>query len=93
MYWFPPDDPQERVEHALSVARALTSLGLVVATVGLIAIVVTVVLALVGVVGWDDAGITAFGILAATVLSGVAAYGSGTNVGLSAVRLQEALRK
>ena len=93
MYLFPPDDPQERVEHALSVARALTSLGLVVAVVGLISIAVTLVLAFMGAVGWEQAGITTFGILAATVLSGVAAYGSGTNVGLAAVRLQESLRK
>jgi hypothetical protein len=93
MYWFPPDDPQERVEHALSVARMLTSLGLVVAMVGLLAIGMTALLGFLGVLGWEEAGIAAFGILAATVLSGVAAYGSGTNVGLSAVRLQETLRK
>jgi hypothetical protein len=49
--------------------------------------------AFMGAVGWEQAGITTFGMLAATVLSGVAAYGSGTKVGPAAVRLQESLRK
>jgi hypothetical protein len=52
-------------------------------------VVVTLTLAITGSMGWQRALISAFGILAATVLSGATAYGSGTNIGLSAARLWE----
>jgi type IV secretory pathway VirB2 component (pilin) len=86
---FDPGDLQGRVEHALKVERFLTWLGWLVAMVGVVAVVVTLTLAITGSMGWQRALISAFGILAATVLSGATAYGSGTNIGLSAARLWE----
>ena len=84
---FEPDDLQGRVEHALKVERFLTTLGWFVAAVGVVAVAITLVMAVTGAMGWQRALASAFGILAATVLSGAAAYGSGTNIGLSAARL------
>lgn len=88
MAWFAPDDVQGRIAHAFRVERFLVSLGYGVAAVGVLAIVWTLVGALIGDTGWSRAVTTSFGILAATVLSGAAAYASGTSVGLAAARLK-----
>lgn len=89
MWSFDPDDVDARVAHAFKVERILTLLGYVVAVVGLMGIGWTLFEAVSGDIAWTRAGVTGFGILAATVLSGAAAYGSGTNVGLAAMRLRE----
>lgn len=85
--WFDPDDVDGRVAHALKVERVLTSLGYAVAAVGVLGILWTLFEAVTGDLTWTRAGVTSLGILAATVLSGAAAYGAGTNIGLSALRL------
>lgn len=88
-----PHDVTGRIAHGLKVERTLIWLGWVVALVGVLAIAYEVGSALVGATSWSRAVVTSFGILAATVLSGAAAYGSGTNVGLAAVRLQRDMSK
>lgn len=88
-----PSDYAGRIEHGLKVERTLIWLGWCVALVGVLAIAYEIVSALVGATSWSRAVVTAFGILAVTVLSGATAYGSGTNVGLAAVRLQRDLTK
>jgi predicted anti-sigma-YlaC factor YlaD len=93
MAWFGPDDVEGRIAHAFKVERFLVWLGYSVAVVGVLAIVWTVGGALIGNTGWTRAVVTSFGILAATVLSGAAAYASGTNVGLAAARLKRDVEK
>jgi hypothetical protein len=93
MAWFGPDDVEGRIEHALRVERILVNLGWFVAGVGVVAVVSTLGTAVVGETSWSRALVAAFGILAATVLSGAAAYGSGTNIGLAAMRLKRDLTK
>lgn len=88
----PPDDPHDKVEHALRVSKYLTALGLFVAVVGIVAVGYAVWLAVAGDLSWQRAFAAAFGVLAATVLSGAAAYGAGTNIGLSAERLRTSLQ-
>lgn len=92
MAWFAPDDAEGRVEHALKVERLLVNLGYLVAAIGVLGILVTLFEAVTGSISWYRAGMLALGVLTATVLSGAAAYGSGTNIGLSAMRLQEQIR-
>jgi len=92
----PGHDAQDyagRIAHGLQVERTLIWLGYCVAVVGLLAIGYEIVSAIAGATSWSRAVVTAFGILAVTVLSGATAYGSGTNVGLAAVRLQRDLSK
>ncbi|HQR78987.1 MAG TPA: hypothetical protein PLT68_02080 [Actinomycetota bacterium] len=93
MAWFAADDYEGRIRHALKVERTLVNLGYLVAVIGMLAIVLEVGSAVVGQASWSRVLVTSFGILAATVLSGAAAYASGTNVGLAAVRLRRDLEK
>lgn len=93
MAWFGPDDVQGRIAHGFAVERLLVRLGYFVAVVGVLAIIWTIGGALIGNEEWSRAVVTSFGILAATVLSGAAAYGSGTNVGLAAARLKRDVEK
>jgi hypothetical protein len=88
MGWFGPDDVEARIAHAFKVERFLVNLGYFVAVVGVLAIAWEIVRALLGSTDWSRALVSSFAILAATVLSGAAAYGSGTNVGLAAARLK-----
>jgi predicted anti-sigma-YlaC factor YlaD len=90
---FGPDDVQGRIAHAFRVERFLVWLGYLVAVTGVLAIAWTLLSALIGDTGWARAATTSFGILAATVLSGAAAYASGTNVGLAAARLKRDVEK
>lgn len=83
---------EARIAHAFKVERVLTWLGWTVAVVGVLAIAGEVGSAIAGATSWSRAVVTSFGILAATVLSGATAYGSGTNVGLAAARLQRDLQ-
>jgi hypothetical protein len=86
-----PRDAEARIAHALKVERVLIWLGWTVGVVGILAIMWEVGSALLGATSWSRAVVSSFGILAATVLSGATAYGSGTNVGLAAARLQRDL--
>lgn len=79
------------MDHALKVEHFLITLGWFVTGVGVLGIAATIGAAVFGDTSWQRALAGAFGILAATVLSGAAAYGSGTNIGLSAMRLQRDL--
>lgn len=88
-----PDDFAGRIEHGFKVERTLIWLGWFVALVGVLAIVYEIGSAVIGATSWSRAVIASFGILAATVLSGATAYGSGTNVGLAASRLRRDLSK
>lgn len=90
---FGPEDVQGRITHALKVERTLLALGWLVAVVGVLAIAWEIGSAVLGYTSWTRAGLSSFGILAATVLSGATAYGSGTNIGLAAMRLQRDLRR
>ncbi len=93
MAWLSPNDVEGRIQHALRVERVLVNLGWFVAVVGVVAVLATLGTALWGETSWSRALVAAFGILAATVLSGAAAYGSGTNIGLAAVRLKRDVDK
>jgi hypothetical protein len=88
-----PEQIEARIAHALKVERVLLWLGWIVAVVGALAILWQVGAAILGATSWSRAVVTSFGILAATVLSGATAYGSGTNVGLGAARLQRDLTR
>lgn len=90
-YSFDDDDYAGRIEHAFAVERILTWLGWLVAGVGVLAILWQLGAAVLGITDWSRAVYVCLGILAATVLSGATAYGSGTNVGLAAARLRRDL--
>jgi hypothetical protein len=77
----------ERVEHALMVERVLTRLGWLVLMLGVIGLGAIASQWLLGDLTAEKALAAAGGTTLATILSGAAAYGSGTNIGLSAARL------
>ena len=79
--------------HGLKVERFLIWLGYCVGVLGVLSMLWSLGGAVVGTTTWPRAITVAFGILAATVLSGATAYASGTNVGLAAVRLWRDSRK
>jgi hypothetical protein len=89
-------EPQARiaakVEHAREVEGFLVRLGWAVAALGLLGVVVYAVLWGLGDLGTDQAISLILGTCLATILSGATAYGSGTNVGLGAERLEIAAR-
>jgi hypothetical protein len=78
---------RERVEHAKTTERFLLRLGWLVLALGITSLVVTGVLLLHGDITMEQALATVFGVIISGILSGAAAYSSGTNIGLGASRL------
>src|ERR1700733_14972292 len=89
-------DPQARitakVEHAREVEGFLLRLSGGGGVLGLIGVVVYAVLWGLGDLSTEQAISLILGTCLATILSGATAYGSGTNVGLGAERLELAAR-
>ena len=89
-------EPQERitakVEHAREVEGTLRRLGWSVAVLGLAGVAVFAVLWGLGDLDIEQAISLILGTCLATTLSGATAYGSGTNIGLGAERLEIAAR-
>ena len=89
-------EPQARiaakVEHAREVEGFLRRLGWSVAVLGLVGVAVFAVLWALGDLSAEQAISLILGTCLATILSGATAYGSGTNVGLGAERLEIAAR-
>jgi len=89
-------EPQARitakVEHAREVEGFLRRLGWSVAVLGVIGVAVYGVLWGLGDLSTEQAISLILGTCLATILSGATAYGSGTNVGLGAERLELAAR-
>ncbi len=89
-------EPQARitakVEHAREVEGFLRRLGWSVAVLGLVGVAVYGVLWGLGDLNTDQAISLILGTCLATILAGATAYGSGTNVGLGAERLELAAR-
>jgi hypothetical protein len=81
------EEIDERVEHGLIVERVLTRLGWLVLMLGVIGLGTIALQWLWGDLTAEKALAAAGGTALATILSGAAAYGSGTNIGLSAARL------
>ena len=81
-----------KVEHAREVEGFLLRLGWSVAVLGLAGVAVYAVLWGLGDLNTDQAISLILGTCLATILSGATAYGSGTNVGLGAERLEIAAR-
>jgi len=81
-----------KVEHAREVEGFLLRLGWSVAVLGLVGVAVYAVLWGLGELNIDQAISLILGTCLATILSGATAYGSGTNVGLGAERLEIAAR-
>jgi hypothetical protein len=81
----------ERVEHAKSTERFLLRLGWLVLALGVTSLVITGVLLIHGDITMEQALATVFGVIISGILSGAAAYSSGTNIGLGASRLVLAL--
>lgn len=81
-----------KVEHAREVEGFLLRLGWSVAVLGLVGVVIYAVLWGLGDLNTDQAIGLILGTCLATILSGATAYGSGTNVGLGAERLELAAR-
>ena len=86
-----PEEVAEKVEHARMVERVLVRLGWLVLVLGLLTVVGTLVELAVGDISVDRALGVILGTALAGILSGVTAYGSGVNVGLSAERLSQAV--
>jgi uncharacterized membrane protein YbhN (UPF0104 family) len=82
----------EKVERARHVEGFLQRLGWSVVVLGFIGVVVYLVLWGLGDLNTDQAVSLILGTCLATILSGATAYGSGTNVGLGAERLEIAAR-
>ncbi|MFZ4584272.1 MAG: hypothetical protein ACOYNI_03510 [Acidimicrobiia bacterium] len=78
----------ERVQYAHRVARVLRGLGWFVAAVGVVGMVIFTSLWITGDIDTEQGLSLVLGTLLASVLSGVSAYGSGVNIGLSAERLR-----
>ena len=89
-------EPQARiaakVEHAREVEGFRRRLGWSVAVLGLVGVGVFAVLWGLGDLNSEQAISLILGTCLATILSGTTAYGSGTNVGLGAERLEIAAR-
>jgi len=89
-------EPQARiaakVKHAREVEGFMQRLGWSVAVLGLIGVGVFAVLWGLGDLNTEQAISLILGTCLATILSGTTAYGSGTNVGLGAERLELAAR-
>jgi hypothetical protein len=81
-----------KVEHAREVEGFLLRLGWSVAVLGLVGVAIYAVLWGLGDLNIDQAVSLILGTCLATILSGATAYGSGTNVGLGAERLEIAAR-
>lgn len=80
-------DVREQISHAFQVERVLTTLGWLVLLIGVLSIASILILWLGDELSTSRAIGAAIGTLLGTVLAGAAAYGSGTNVGLAATRL------
>jgi len=89
-------EPQARiaakVEHAREVEGFLCRLGWSVGVFGLIGVAVFAVMWGFGYLNTEQTISLIVGTCLATILSGATAYGSGTNVGLGAERLEIAAR-
>ncbi len=81
-----------KVEHAREVEGFMRRLGWSVAVLGLAGVAVFAVLWGLGDLSTEQAISLILGTCLATILSGTTAYGSGTNVGLGAERLEIAAR-
>jgi uncharacterized membrane protein len=81
-----------KVEHAREVEGFMRRLGWSVAVLGLAGVGVFAVLWALGDLNSEQAISLILGTCLATILSGTTAYGSGTNVGLGAERLELAAR-
>jgi hypothetical protein len=81
-----------KVKHAREVEGFLERLGWSVAVLGIIGVALYAVLWGLGDLNTDQAISLILGTCLATILSGATAYGSGTNVGLGAERLELAAR-
>jgi len=81
-----------KVEHARQVERVLLWLGWSVAVLGIGGVVAFSVLWAIGDLNAEQAVGAIVGTALAAILSGASAYGSGTNVGLGAERLELAVR-
>jgi hypothetical protein len=86
-----PEEVAEKVEHARTVERVLVGLGWLVLVLGILTVVGTVVELVLGDISIERALGVILGTALAGILSGVTAYGSGVNVGLSAERLSQAV--
>ena len=81
-----------KVEHARQVERVLLWLGWSVAVLGIGGVVAFSALWATGDLNAEQAVGAILGTALAAILSGASAYGSGTNVGLGAERLELAAR-
>ena len=81
-----------KIEHARQVEKVLRWLGWLVAAVGAAGMAVFTAFWAGGDLNAEQGVSLVLGTTLATVLSGVAAYGAGVNIGLGAERLQLAAR-
>ena len=81
-----------RVRHAMATERFMRRLGWIVLALAVVSLSVTVAMWLLGEISVEQALATIFGVIISSILSGAAAYSSGVNVGLGAMRLLLAVR-
>jgi len=86
-----PVDARRKAAHARRVGARMMQLGWAVLAFGVLAMLGTVVLWLVGETGLDEAATEFAALLLGTVLTGVATYGTGLNLTMNADRLELAL--
>lgn len=88
---FDVDAARAKAAHARRVAARMMLLGWLVLVAGVLALVATVVLWVVGETDFSSAFTEFSALLLGTVLTGVATYGTGLNLTMNADRLELSL--